>query len=111
MRATVTYTARAPEHRRSDERQLLGVYEVVYEDGVTVLVPHTGYVGTVSAIPLDLDSEVLLAAAQARRDCDELERLYPELRREAFDWRAFAAAEGGSVEPAQDTPPNATEED
>lgn len=34
---------------------MFGAYRVRYDDDFTVLIPHSGYVGTVSAYPLDPD--------------------------------------------------------
>lgn len=44
-----------PEAYFRDERILLGLYHVEYDDGWQVALPHTGWLGTVSEEPLDVD--------------------------------------------------------
>lgn len=68
MTVVITYKPHPNVRRFSDEKQVLGGYYVRYEeDDFTAFIPHVGWLGTVSAEPLDPDEpehrDVILAEA------------------------------------------------
>ena len=53
-------------------RVVFGGYHVTYADGIRIWIPHTGYIGTISAEPLNPENpeerQLLLNGAQDVRD-------------------------------------------
>ena len=69
---TVVYVP-SPEPLARDRVVLFGYYDVRLPDGFHLYVPHQGFPGTVSAMPVDLDLEpefagMLINEAEAARE-------------------------------------------
>lgn len=93
MAEIVEITYRANENAPLEGYGLLGGYRVRYDDGFNVLLPHTGEVGTVGAIPLDPDDEehrAVLAESAERM------RMQHDVETEIELWRM---ADGGGPTP------------
>jgi hypothetical protein len=67
----------------ADGQAVFGAYKVTFDDGCVVMLPHTGWPGTISEDPLDVEDDehraVLVASAEpphfqalVKRDIDDL---------------------------------------